>query len=226
MEKVEPAPIEQTDRGLHLEARMALPDPEPKASTAKNPMIGSVINKEGGLDPVYPTNRSLVNFKLQLLQFEDNLSTEPVVTGSYPKNYPMQQILRALAKDGTRYGNVFAKTIVRRPLEDAGREKEFMCRSKVSQQYPTYDSQTGWYIVNVKGFYQGITYDECDEPGAVCNKDCSSTTSDFRCEQGYDTMDAVIAHVGGNDKEVTLSLVRVPYPSSCKCRRKDLIAKN
>ncbi|XP_035789961.1 uncharacterized protein LOC118465650 [Anopheles albimanus] len=209
---VEPEPHET--EGLGLEARMALPEADPQTGA-----------------PVYPASRQAMSksYALRVLQFENSVSTKPVASRSYSQEYPTAKIMNALIKDGRRYKDVFASTIIRRPIDDDASKnatKEFMCRSTVSQQYPTYDSETKGFIVNVEGFYQGITYDECDEPGAACNNDCSSTTSDFRCEQRYDTVDVVVAHVGGNDREATLSLARIHYPSSCKCRRKDLIAEN
>ncbi|XP_049543321.1 uncharacterized protein LOC125955982 [Anopheles darlingi] len=225
MENVEPAPIEQTE-GLHLEARMALPDPEPRAPhVEKDQMIGVLVNKEGALVPVYPTNRSALTkskrYQLHLLDISLMSATVSFGNGSYPDHYPKDRILKALHKAGAGYENVFAKVI------DLGKLREridspndgYMCSSALTHAYPTYDPVTDVYIVNVEGFYQGISFDVCNEVGALCSKTCHTEAERFVCDQNYGTMEVVIAREKRKGGDMELSLARMSYPSSCKCRR-------
>ncbi|XP_050082197.1 uncharacterized protein LOC126569269 [Anopheles aquasalis] len=224
---VETKPIEM--EGLGLEARMALPDREQKNKKAANvQLIGSVINKDGGLDPVYQTVPPPLPH--EELQFANSKTTEPIVKDQILT----KKITDALEKGGTRYKEVLANNITRHPVDydDTTTEnvtKAFMCRSTVTHKYPTaYMDQNKLikHIVNVKGFYQGITYDECDEHEAVCNEGCSSLTGEYRCVQLYAERNVVVAQVEGKGEKVTLSLEKISYESGCKCRRMDLLTEN
>ncbi|XP_035789927.1 uncharacterized protein LOC118465630 [Anopheles albimanus] len=218
---VEPEPLET--EGLGLEARMALPDA--KEIVDENKMIGAVINKEGGLDPVYPANRSVLTrnkrYALRVLQLKEVETKVVFGEGSHPAHYPMERILRALAKPGTGYEHVFAKELVVQNLTEriSSPSDGYMCASKISQEYPTYDPVTKTYIVNVEGFYQGISFDECSEVGALCSDTCQSQPSQFVCHQSYGTMEVVVARETRKDGEIELALERIHYPSSCKCQR-------
>ncbi|XP_050082188.1 uncharacterized protein LOC126569259 [Anopheles aquasalis] len=216
---VETKPIEM--EGLGLEARMALPDT--KEIVDENKMIGAVINKEGGLDPVYPANRSALGRSKReaLYVLKPNADTTKAKFGSdsYPPNYPIKAILKKV--HGAGYENVFSKEIVIQNLTDRIDDPTggYMCTSKMSQEYPTYDPNTKTYIVNVKGFYQGIVFDVCNEVGKLCSEICHSMPSEFVCHQSYGTMEVVVAREQKKGGEVELSLARIGYPSSCKCQR-------
>ncbi|XP_035789876.1 uncharacterized protein LOC118465604 [Anopheles albimanus] len=148
-------------------------------------------------------------------------------TDSYPADYPFQQIQEILERKRGMYREVFDNTIQQEKLVTRidSPTDGYLCSSHVAHKYPTYHRESNSYIVNVQDFYQGVTFDECDEVGALCSKTCDSISSRYECEQIYGQMEVLTvprdASAGWTFKRQTLS-----FPSSCKCKHIDLLASN
>uniref|UniRef100_A0A2M4CZV6 Putative conserved secreted protein n=1 Tax=Anopheles darlingi TaxID=43151 RepID=A0A2M4CZV6_ANODA len=147
-------------------------------------------------------------------------------TDSYPTDYPFQQIQEILEKKRGMYREVFDSTIQQEKLVTRidSPSDGYLCSSHVAHKYPTYHRESNSYIVNVQDFYQGVTFDECDEVGALCSKTCDSISSRYECEQIYGQMEVLTVPrdaTGWTFKRQTLS-----FPSSCKCKHIDLLAND
>uniref|UniRef100_A0A2M4AD90 Putative conserved secreted protein n=1 Tax=Anopheles triannulatus TaxID=58253 RepID=A0A2M4AD90_9DIPT len=147
-------------------------------------------------------------------------------TDSYPDDYPFQQIQEILEKKRDMYREVFDNTIQQEKLVTRidSPTDGYLCSSHVAHKYPTYHRESNSYIVNVQDFYQGVTFDECDEVGALCSKTCDSISSRYECEQIYGQMEVLT--VPRDATSWTFKRQTLSFPSSCKCKHIDLLAND
>uniref|UniRef100_A0A2M4BTH0 Putative secreted protein n=2 Tax=Anopheles marajoara TaxID=58244 RepID=A0A2M4BTH0_9DIPT len=155
-----------------------------------------------------------------------NTTTYDFGTDSYPTDYPFQQIQEILERKRGMYREVFDNTIQQEKLVtriDSPSDK-YLCSSRVAHKYPTYHRESNSYIVNVQDFYQGVTFDECDEVGAPCSKTCDSISSRYECEQIYGQMEVLT--VPRDATSWTFKRQTLSFPSSCKCKHIDPLAND
>ncbi|XP_058063745.1 uncharacterized protein LOC131213666 isoform X2 [Anopheles bellator] len=134
---------------------------------------------------------------------------------SYPHDYPFGRIQDILKQKREIYRDVFQEQLVVNSLVTRldSPTDQFLCSSSRANEYPTHH-HSGQYIVNVRGFYQSVTFEHCDNIGAACSNAITDSNSSLVCEQVYSTYDVyVVPNTGGSFKRLPLE-----FPSCCKCK--------
>ncbi|XP_058127363.1 uncharacterized protein LOC131269063 isoform X2 [Anopheles coustani] len=136
---------------------------------------------------------------------------------SYPEDYPFETIRHILAAKPDVYGEFFEKephteelvTRIDSPADP------YLCSSTQKPEYPVYDPTTQAYIVNVKEYYQSVTYEKCDNPKAACSNVNAAKGGKLYCEQVYGEYEVFTVPKDGPKRFVKTKL---KFPSCCKCR--------
>ncbi|XP_052860728.1 uncharacterized protein LOC128267828 [Anopheles cruzii] len=137
---------------------------------------------------------------------------------SYPDDYPFERIQAILKKKREIYRDVFEEQVVLNSLVtrlDSPTDR-YLCSSTRANEYPTHHHKTGQYIVNVRGFYQSVTFEHCDNIGALCSNARTDSNSTLVCEQIYSTYDVYV--VPNTDTGGSFQRLALEFPSCCKCK--------
>lgn len=136
---------------------------------------------------------------------------------SYPKGYPFEAIRNILKAKPDVYEELFEKEVHTEELVTRidSPADPYLCSSKQKAEYPIYDPSSQAYVVNVKDYYQSVTYERCDNPNAACSNVQAAKGGRLYCEQVYGEYEVFTVPKDGPKKFVKTKL---KFPSCCKCR--------
>lgn len=232
-----PPALEDTTQGLALAPR----SDEGDKSNKKNYHVGAVYRDEyGALHPVFqqnppslvtaPPNEQVVSPADSIVIVELKASTSNNIRADaadmigdqlgegYPEDYPFDTIRNILRAKQNIYEEVLEKEVHTEELVTRidSPSDPYLCSSKQKAEYPVYHETADAFIVNVKDFYQSVTYERCEhKANATCANVQPAKGYKVYCEQVYGEYEVFTVPRNNPQKFVKTKL---KFPSCCKCR--------
>uniref|UniRef100_A0AAG5DVK8 Spaetzle domain-containing protein n=1 Tax=Anopheles atroparvus TaxID=41427 RepID=A0AAG5DVK8_ANOAO len=147
----------------------------------------------------------------------EDMAGYDIAVGSYPADYPFEKIRRILKAKREMYSEVFEKAVAAEALVTRidSPSDQYLCSSTRSYRYPTYHPEAKVNIVNMEGYFQQVTFEVCDNVGALCSNAIPASKGKLICEQVYGMYDVYTAPL---DDSTQFVKTKLRFPSCCKCR--------